>query len=113
MIHGPPPTWPVVTGVSFSHCSAGEAVDLPSRDVQRVLEQRRRVPGRSGHQQDLVVLAAVLLAKSGVNTLSGGTAPFLISGSSRLATRVQCASPELMRSLLAANCSSGHWSPHR
>ena len=54
------------------------------------------------------------VAKSAVKTLSGGTTPLLISGSSRLAMRVQCTSPELIRTVFGAiTCETGHWSAHR
>ena len=64
MIHGPPPTWPVVTGVSFSHVSGGAAVICPGRDVQRVVERDVRTRSVPGIMQDLVLRAAVLLARS-------------------------------------------------
>ena len=53
-------------------------------------------------------------AKSAVKTLSGGTTPLLISGSSRFAIRVQCTSLALIRTVFAATtCEIGHLSGHR
>ena len=54
------------------------------------------------------------LAKSAVKTLSGGTTPLLISGSSRLAMRVQCTSAALILTVFGpVTCESGHLSAHR
>ena len=54
------------------------------------------------------------VAKSAVKTLSGGTTPLLISGSSKFAMRVQCTSVALIRTVFGAiTCEIGHWSAHR
>ena len=53
-------------------------------------------------------------ANAGVKMFSGGVVLFLISGSSRLAMRVQCESAELMRTLpFFCTWLSGHLSAHR
>src|SRR6266536_158145 len=96
LIHGPPPTWPVVTGVSLSHCSGAAAVICPA-GMCRVWSNRaceyQLGPGIS---RTLSSAPPYFLAKSGVNTLSGGAVPFLINGSMWLAIRVQCDSFVLM-----------------
>src|SRR4051794_13012146 len=112
MIQGPPPTWPVVTG-SLSHCNGGAAVICPA-GMCRVWSNRAwAYQFGPGITRILGSLPPYVLAKSGVNTLSGGTVLFLISGSSILVTRVQCSSAELIVRLLPFNVSSGHWFPHR
>ena len=53
-------------------------------------------------------------AKSGENTVTGDTDLFAISGSSRLAMRVQWMSAELMRTVFGATtCEIGQRSGHR
>ena len=91
MIHGPPPTWPVVTGSLF-HCSGAAAVICPAGMCS--VSRKREVAYQLGPGiiRTLSSAPPYFLAKSGVNTLSGGSAPFLISGSSRLAISVQCVS---------------------
>ena len=54
------------------------------------------------------------VAKSAVKTLSGGTTPLLISGSSRFAMRVQCTSLALILTVFGpTTCEIGHLSAHR
>ena len=104
MIHGPPPTWPVVIGVWFSHCSGVAAVICPAGMCS--VSRKREVAYQLGPGIIRTLSAAppYFLAKSGVNTLSGGSAPSLISGSSRLAISVQCVSVALMVSWLPCSC---------
>ena len=113
MIHGPPPTWPVVTGVSLSHCSGVAAVICPAGMCSVSSNSACAYQAGPGIMSTLSFAPPYFLAKSGVNTLSGGTVPFLISGSSMVATRVQCASAELISQLAALQLLSGHWLPHR
>jgi hypothetical protein len=113
MIQGPPPTWPVVTGVSLSHCSGAAAVICPAGMCSVWSNSDCAYQLGPGINRTLSFAPPYLRAKSGVNTLSGGTEPFLITGSSSWATRVQCESVELIRSLLPWSCSRGHWLPQK
>ena len=99
MIHGPPPTWPVVIGVSFSHCSGAAAVICPAGMCSVWSNRACAYQAGPGIRSTLSFAPPYFWAKSGVKTLSGGTEPFLISGSSMVATRVQCESAELISSL--------------
>ena len=101
MIHGPPPTWPVTTGDSFSHFSGDAAVICPAGRWRVSWNSDVAYQDGPGISRTLSFAPPYFFAKSGVNTLNGGTVPFLINGSMRLAIRVQCGSFALMRSLLA------------
>ena len=97
MIHGPPPTWPVVIVESFPHRSGIAAVICPAGMCSVCWKRAVANQLGPGIIRTLPFAPPYFLAKSGVNTLSGGAVPFLISGSSRLAIWVQCASVALMR----------------
>ena len=99
MIHGPPPTWPVVTGVSLFHCSGIAAVICPAGMCSVWSNTPCAYQAGPGIMSTLSSAPPYFLAKSGVNTLSGGTVPFLINGSSKLAISVQWLSVELINSL--------------
>ena len=99
MIHGPPPTWPVVIGDSPFHCSGIAAVICPAGICSVPLKTSFAYQVGPGIIRTFGSSPPYFLAKSGVKMLTGGAVPFLISGSSRLAIRVQCESAELMRTL--------------
>src|SRR5258708_39107482 len=84
MIHGPPPTWPVVIGVSFSHCSGVAAVICPAGMCSVSRERGVAYQLGPGIIRTLSFAPPYFLAKAGVNTLSGGSDPPLISGASRV-----------------------------
>ena len=81
--------------------------------MQRGLEDGLRVQAGPGIIRTLSLAPPYFLAKSGVNTLNGGTVPFLMSGVSRLAISVQCVSEVLISSWLPCSFSSGHWLPQK
>jgi len=55
-----------------------------------------------------------LATKDGVKMLSFETEPFLSSGSSSFAMRVQCTSEaSILTVLTPTTCSIGHWPGHR
>src|SRR5258708_21742352 len=101
MIHGPPPTWPVVIGVSFSHCSGVAAVICPAGMCS--VSRKREVAYQLGPGiiRTLSFAPPYFLAKSGGNTLSGGSDPPLINGAGRLAILVHAVSRALIRGRLA------------
>src|SRR4051794_10196321 len=114
MTHGPPPTWPVVTGESLFHCSGTAAVIWPAGTCRVSLNNDVEYQAGPGIMSTLSFAPPYFFAKSGVKTLSGGTVPFLINGSSRLAISVQWLSVELINSLPpSCSCCSGHWLPQR
>ena len=111
--HGPPPTWPVTSGSLFQRRGSA-AVSSPAGTCSVPLKMSFAYHTGPGMSRILSLSPPHFVAKSAVKTLSGGTTPLLISGSSRFAMRVQCTSPELIRTVFGATtCEIGHLSAHR
>src|SRR5579884_2369084 len=113
MIHGPPPTCPVTTG-SVPQRSGDVAVHSPAGSFRVSRNTDSAYHAGPGIISTLSALPPYSLAKSGENTVMSDTDLFAISGSSRLAMRVQCGSAALMRTVFGpSSFESGHWSAQR
>src|SRR5581483_2823261 len=113
MIHGPPPTCPVTTG-SVPQRSGVDVVHSPAGSFSVSRKTASAYHAAPGIIRTLSASPPYCLAKSGENTVMSDTDLLAMSGSSRFAMRVQCASAALIRTVLGPfSVDSGHWSDHR
>ena len=103
-----------VTSGSLPQRSGSDAVISPAGTLSVPPKMSFAYHTGPGMSRILSLSPPHFVAKSAVKTLSAGTVPFLISGSSRLAIRVQWMSPELIRTVFVAiTCEIGHLSAQR
>src|SRR5689334_13968500 len=112
-IHGPPPTCPVTRGSLFQR-SGRAAVISPAGTCSVPLKMSFAYQVGPGISRILSLSPPYFVANEAVKTLSGGTTPLLISGSSSVAMRVQWTSAELILTVFAATTwERGHLSAQR